>query len=62
MAWKFKLIYSFEEDLFSDHRWTFTKSGMRNTALGFVGLFHVGTGTSPQHLMHVLLHSEYLVW
>lgn len=61
MAWKFKLIYPFEEDLFSDHRWTFTKSGMRNRALGSVGLSHVGTGNWPRHLPHILLHGECLV-
>ena len=61
MAWKFKLIYSFEEDLFSDHRWTFTHSGMRNTTLGSVGLFYVGTGNYLQHRLHIPLRSEYLI-
>ena len=52
MAWKFKLIYSFEEDLLSDHRWTFTNSGMRNTTLGSEGLFCVGTGTTSSIAAH----------
>lgn len=55
MAWQFKLIYLFEKDSFSDHRWTFTKSGMRNATLVRVRLSVGCTGNCLQCLLHVIV-------